>query len=121
MKTKKVGVKSKDEFFRETHDFIARLEKGAKPKKHVGIYFDSLETLRSILTPKRLEIIRAIKKKRPTSIYSLAKGLGRDIKNVTDDLGHLEKAGLVELRKSVGSRGVVPIADYDKIEFEIAV
>lgn len=121
MKTKKVGVKSKNEFFKETHDFIARLEKGEKPKKHVGIYFDSLETLRKILTPKRLEIIRAIKKKRPTSIYSLAKELGRDIKNVTDDLGHLEKAGLVELRKSVGSRGVVPIADYDKIEFEIAV
>jgi hypothetical protein len=36
VKTKKVGVKSKDEFFRETHDLIARLEKGEKPKKHVG-------------------------------------------------------------------------------------
>lgn len=80
MKTKKVGIKSKDEFFKETHDFIAKLEKGEKPKKHVGIYFDSLETLRRILTPKRLEIIRAIKRNAPPQYILWPRSLEETLK-----------------------------------------
>jgi len=121
MKVKIIGIKSKDEFFKDTHDFLAKLDKGGKARKSEGVYFDSLETLRRVLTPKRLEIIRIIRKEKPVSIYALAKKLGRNLKNVTQDLGYLENVGLVELKKTHGSRGLKPLADYDKIQFEIAV
>ncbi|MBI4827627.1 MAG: HTH domain-containing protein [Nitrospinae bacterium] len=121
MKARIIGIKSKDEFFRDTRGFLAELDRGGKAKKTPGVYFDSLETLRRVLTPKRLEIIRVIKKDNPISIYALAKRLGRNLKNVTQDLEYLENAGLVELKKSVSGRGLKPVADYDRIHFEIAV
>jgi predicted transcriptional regulator len=41
--------------------------------------------------------LHVVKTKRPTSIYSLAKILGRDFKSVRDDVMLLKKFGFIDL------------------------
>jgi predicted transcriptional regulator len=82
--------------------------------------FSSLEAMRKVLTPKRLELLQAIRRERPSSTYALAKSTGRDLRNVQDDVAMLARLGLV-----VQSRGKYPRAgvglrvDYDRIRLDI--
>ncbi len=63
-----------------------------------------------------------VKEKRPQSVYELAKFVNRDLKNVTQDLGFLERLGLVGLKKTKDKRAkTTPSVEYDKILLEIAV
>lgn len=74
------------------------------------------------LTDKRLEILRMIKKKYPSSVYELAKILKRDAKNVTQDLEYLKDIGLVEIKKTKEKKErIIPSVDYDRIDLQIAV
>jgi predicted transcriptional regulator len=55
-------------------------------------------------------------------VYELAKILGRDLKNVNQDLKMLSDLGLVTLEKSCEKkRRVIPHVDYRKIILEIPV
>ena len=54
--------------------------------------------------------------------HELAQILGRDLKNINDDLTTLVNIGLVELRKTTkGRKKVIPSVTVDKIQVEIAV
>src|SRR3989344_8013905 len=53
--------------------------------------------LRQALSNEKARILHAIKTKNPSSIYELAKILGRDFKAVRYDIRLLEKFGFVEL------------------------
>jgi predicted transcriptional regulator len=89
-----------------------------------GVYFSSIEAARNLLTPRRLALLRAIRGKRPGSIYELAKLVGRDFKNVQGDLKLLEKYGLVRLasRRRTGKRVVkAPRAACSEIALKIAI
>jgi len=70
-----------------------------------------LQTPRNLLTRNRLALLRAIRNKRPGSIYELAKIVERDLKNVQDDLRLLEEYGLVK----------VPRALFGAIALKIAI
>jgi predicted transcriptional regulator len=118
----KVGIKSEKELFDEVKDVWGKLEKGEEVKKHEAVYFESLEAMRKVFTEERLRIVRTIKKEHPSSIYQLAKILGRDVKNTFDDVQFLAQAGLVDLRKIKEGRGkTTPLVKYDKILLEIQV
>ncbi|GMT42059.1 MAG: hypothetical protein IEMM0002_0470 [bacterium] len=124
MKVKKIkiGIKPTWEFMAEAEEFMKRMAKGKKATRETGVFFEDLTTMRKVLTEKRMELVRTIKRKKPSSVYALAKLLGRDIKNVMKDLEYLEAVGLVDLRKSKSGRGeTIPSVKYDKIELEIAV
>ena len=72
--------------------------------------------------PSRLAVLRAVRTKRPRSIYELAKTLKRDFKNVQEDLRILERYGLVRVAKSRGSRRArVPEALFGEIALRIAI
>ena len=51
--------------------------------------------LLSVLTPKRLELLRSLRQHGPLSVRALAKQLKRDYKNVHRDAGALEDVGLI--------------------------
>ena len=53
----------------------------------------------SKLTPKRLELLDQMSKHNAHSINKLALSIGRDVKNVYNDLKTLESLGLIELVK----------------------
>lgn len=119
----KITIKSDVEFFKEVKNVWKKLEQGEKVKKHEGISFESLETMRKVLTEERLRILKIIKKYHPGSIYELAKILKRDTKNVSDDVHYLAELGLIEIEKgkSNGREKTTPVVNYDKILLEIPV
>jgi len=124
MKVKKIdiGIKGLKESLKDFADTWKKLESGSRIKKEEGIYFDSIDTMRAVLTNKRLLILKVIRERKPASVYELAKILGRDIKNVNQDLKLLSDSGLVTLEKTeTGKKRVVPHVDYAKILLEIPV
>jgi predicted transcriptional regulator len=78
--------------------------------------------MRKVLTEERLRILKVVKQRQPSSIYELAKVLGRDVKNTFNDVQFLSEAGLIELKKTKdGREKTTPIVSYDKILLEIPV
>ena len=121
MKIKKVKIEIKglDEALKEAGRVFEKVSKGERIQKKEAIYFSSLKEMRKILTEKRLELLKMIKDKKPASVYELAKMVGRDIKNVLEDLAYLQEIGLVEITETRNKR--IPHVDYDKIAFEVAI
>jgi hypothetical protein len=53
-------------------------------------------------TPRRIELLDTLSKQRFNSINNLASKIGRNVKNVYNDLKLLEKTGLIRLNKEGG-------------------
>lgn len=89
------------------------------------VFFTSIEAARRLLTPTRLALLRAIRVERPPSIYALAGLVGRDLKNVQQDLRLLESYGLVRMgrdrQRSNGRNRKVPEAVFEEIALKIAI
>ena len=62
----------------------------------IHLNFEDLSSLLAIITPRRLEALRALRMHGPMSVRALAKMLSRDYKNVHTDMRTLEEAGLLE-------------------------
>ena len=59
--------------------------------------FSGISALRQLLSNEKARILHVIKTHRPSSIYMLAKLLGRSFKSVNDDIKLLERFGFIEL------------------------
>lgn len=58
--------------------------------------FPNLPALLNALTPKRMELLRALHAEPAPSIKALARRLGRDYKRVHEDVETLAKSGLLD-------------------------
>ena len=125
IKTKELKLYIEDTagFKKRLKEELRTIDKGkAKRLKEDSISFQSLDHLRKFLTPKRLELLRFIKHKKPSSIYELAKLVGRAPENVNTDIKFLEKLGFVEVTRVKELRKKsVPEVSYDKMTLEISV
>ena len=118
----KIGVKDLRTVLDETRETMERIAAGQVAQKVQDVNFTSYEAMRKILTPRRLELLHVIKEQRPGSVYQLAQFLGRDTKNINDDLAILANVGLIKLRKTTkGKSKVIPCVTADKIQVEITV
>lgn len=91
-----------------------RAERGEKfHERHLA--FESWDALARVLTTKRMELLRYVRRNNVTSVRALAKALGRDYSNVHADVKALASAGLLDSTQ----KGVR--ADYDAIETKIAI
>lgn len=118
-----VGIKSLQQGLKEFAQTIKSLQQG-KPSKRAkkGVYFTSVEAMRRVLTPKRLELLHTIREKHPDSVYELAHLSHRDLKNVQEDVSLLARIGLVSLSKTRTARErVIPRVDYDNLQLQIPV
>ena len=123
-KTLTIEIKPLEDALEGFRGTFKALEAGRRVSRREGIYFTSIQAARTLLTPGRLALLRAIRRQRPGSIYQLAKILKRDLKNVQDDLRLLQEYGLVRMTKgrAVGRRAVkVPEALFGQIELKIAI
>ena len=77
--------------------------------------FENYATFASIMTPKRLDLLRHVHREPPRSIRALAMALGRDYRRVHDDVEALTAAGLLE-RGPDGLR-----AEYDTLRIETTI
>lgn len=116
----KIEIKSTEDSLNEFKDYWKNIEKGEKVEKKEALYFESLNVLRSVLTTKRIELLKAIAKHKPKSIYELSKIVNRDLKNVNEDVKLLSELGLLELKKSkTDKERIEPVVEYDRIMIEI--
>jgi predicted transcriptional regulator len=91
-----------------------RAERGEAIEEH-HLSFESWAGLASVLTPRRLELLRHLRRHPAASIAELARVLGRDYKRVHVDVEALAAAGLID-RTPAGLR-----TDYGEIRATIAV
>lgn len=119
-----IQIRKLDDALQDFRETWKALEQGKGVTRRTGTYFTSLEAARKVLTPKRLDLMRAIRRDTPASLYRLAQLVGRDLKNVQEDVRLLASYGLVSLRKTRGASGrpvTVPRVKYKEIEVRIAV
>lgn len=76
------------------------------------ITFASTELLWQVITPKRLDILKALAGQGPLSIREVARRVGRDVKAVHGEVHGLANAGVVDL----GADGVR--FDYDEVHVD---
>ncbi|MDO3380257.1 HVO_A0114 family putative DNA-binding protein [Geoalkalibacter halelectricus] len=106
-----VGVEGPDKGFDRFIDAWERAQAGEVQEAEVHLNFEDLAALLSVLTPRRLELLKVLRRQGPLSIRALSKHLERDYKNVHSDVRLLEDVGLVERNK----QGAL-IAPWDAID-----
>jgi predicted transcriptional regulator len=115
-----IGIRSAAERSKALGEAMRRVARGDRAPQEPGLYFESVEKLRRILTEKRLELLLAISRHRPTSVHELAGLLRRDYKNVSTDIALLERLGLVSLEARSGKgRTQAPTVPYGEIHVSI--
>ena len=120
VKKLKIGIRGADDVLRDAAETMKSVAEGkkVKPKGH-RLFFTSPEALRRFLTPKRLELIRLVRKRRPGSINELALFAHRDFKRVYEDIMCLAEVGLVELAKDKGRKKAPRVADELRLEIVV--
>jgi predicted transcriptional regulator len=109
-----VGGAIEKEATRRFVDAWHRAEGGKKfRERHLA--FESWDALARVLTGKRMDLLRYVRRHEAPSVRALAKALGRDYSNVHADVQALTAAGLLDVTDA-GIR-----ADYDAIETKIAI
>ena len=117
-------VRPEQEVFSQFAGTYRALRAGRRLTRHEGVSFTSIEAARNFLTPARLALLRVVRGRKPGSVYALAKMVGRDLKNVQQDLKILERHGLVKMARArgVGKRAVtVPTVLCHEIALRIAI
>lgn len=109
-----VGGAMVNEASRRFVDAWHRAERGETfHERHLA--FESWDALARVLTGKRMELLRYVRRHDVGSVRALAKALERDYSNVHADVQALAAAGLLDATDG-GLR-----ADYDAIETKIAI
>lgn len=93
-----------------------RTEAGtAVAERHLS--FDSFETMTRVLTPRRIDLLRALRHRSLASVAALSREVRRDYRRVHADVDALAAAGLIE--RTPGNTSLR--APYDVIRTEIVL
>jgi predicted transcriptional regulator len=115
-----IGIRGGTERTRALRELMQRVANGDRTPQESGLYFESVEELRRILTEKRLELLLAINRHRPASVHELAGLVRRDYKNVSTDITLLKRLGLLRLEAKRGKgRAQAPTVPYHQIQLTI--
>lgn len=122
VKNIKITIKDRMQVLNEFAEALSKARKGESIEKRNELSFGSMETLRSILTGKRIELLKIIKHTNPNSLYELAQLVNRDLKSVNTDVKVLSSLGLLSFEKEAsGRKKMKPIVEFDKLNVEIVV
>lgn len=94
MSTALVHVDSLHDMGKRFVDAWRRAERG-EPVQETHVTFLDLEAMLSALSPRRLELLRHVRRHGAANVRELAAALGRDYKNVHQDVAVLESVGLL--------------------------
>lgn len=120
MRRLRVGLRTAAHRSKVLREAVRRVASGDRTTQEPELYFESVEELRRVLTEKRLELLLAISRHRPASVHKLAQLLRRDYKNVSTDIGLLERLGVVSIGTKRGKgRAQTPTVPYDEIHVTI--
>jgi predicted transcriptional regulator len=82
---------------RRVTETVRRLERDAKVAPEEHITFETWTEFFRILSPNRIALLEQVLTDQPRSIMALAEALGRDYRNVHDDVTALRAAGLLSV------------------------
>src|SRR5262249_31939763 len=117
-----IGIRRPDDSLKEAKAIARRLQAGERlPERGEGLYFSYFATLREVLSPKRLSLLLALAGREPRSVRELAEQVGRDIKNVSQDLTLLSRLGLVTLKEARRGVPVAPTLPYTEIDVNLRI
>lgn len=122
MRVKKVqmGIRALDEVLDEAGQTMKAVAARKPVKaKNRRLFFTSAEALRRFITPKRVELIRLIRQRKPASISELATFAQRDFKRVHADIHDMAEAGFLELTKDKGRKVTPRVADELRLELVV--
>jgi len=125
LKRLKIVVQREEDFFDKVGEAFSAASKASRkgeklPRSTPVLSFPSIKEMARTITPKRLELLRLIRRTQPQSVRQLAALAGRDSKNVSTDLKVLENLGLVEAeaRESPRQRKR-PVSTFDRLDMEL--
>ena len=93
---KHIGVEDSDRGFKRFVETWHKAESGEIGQAEIHLNFENFSTLASVLTPRRFELMKALRQKGGLSIRALSKLLRRDYKNVHTDVSVLVDVGLIQ-------------------------
>jgi len=105
----RIHIGDAEDMGRRFVDAWRRAERG-ETVDETNLTFRDLETLLAALTPKRLNLLRHVRRHHVPSIKALAADLHRDYKNVHKDVRELTRLGLLA---RTADRVVAPYAEVD--------
>ncbi len=91
-----VGVEDAERGFERFIEAWHKAEAGEIEQAEVHLNFEDFAKLLSVLTPKRLALLRSLRQLGSLSVRALAQQLERDYKNVHSDVSTLEEVGLID-------------------------
>jgi predicted transcriptional regulator len=110
-----IGIKSPKDFMADIERDWMAIDRGESvPGPVTKIYFESAEALSRVITKQRHNLLQVLHTNGGISIRGLATLLGRDYKNVHQDVRVLEESGLIER----DSKGHI-IAPHEKLTIEL--
>lgn len=118
-RTLTVRVASPSNAFDDVTERFAALDRGKEIDPLFRVTFQREEDLQRLLSAKNIQLLRSIARKSPESIRALARDVGRDIRQVHDNLTELETYGLVNIEEK--GRAKRPSVWYDNIEIEVPI
>ena len=92
----KIGIESPEEGLKRFINAWEQAQSNSQNNCETHLNFEDLTTLLSVLTPRRLDLLKTLRPMGSTSVRKLAGVLARDYKNVHADVRALENAGLIE-------------------------
>lgn len=96
MRKTEIRVERAEEFFARGRRTAELADRGSAIRPSRVVAFEDVETLLSVLTPKRVLLLREIKAA-PASISELARRVRRDRSVVTRDVQVLERHGVIQV------------------------
>ena len=113
-----IDFQNKDEFLNEIRGSLFEGEKTQSYEKELS--FDSIDTFKRVMSQNKLQILMAISRLRPESVYQLEKYLpNRKYPHILKDCRQLESLGFIKLIENEGAkRQLRPelVFDYDIIK-----
>jgi predicted transcriptional regulator len=120
MPTLKVTVGERDRLDERTRRRIEAAREGADIEdEQPTLNFGSYAELSRLLSPKNLELLETVAEHDPGSISEAADLVGRDYKQVHQNLSELHDIGVIEFEGGGPGRPKKPILAYDGLEIDI--
>ena len=120
MATLKVTVGEQNRLDSRTRRRIEAAENGVElDDVQPVLNFESYADLSRLLSPKNLELLETIAEHEPDSIRRTAEVVGRDYKQVHQNLSELEDIGVIEFEGDGSGRPKKPVLTYDGFEIDL--
>lgn len=124
-----MSLKALNIIFKELDDLFSEMNEAIESnselvEKKDTLTFDSPKTWRSFMSNQKLEILTAIARLHPESVYGLAKQLGRASQHVLKDCRELETFGFINLAETQSARNSLRPElkfDYDFVRVDMPV